>query len=288
MRRSGKSSKEPSLLAGLLFDGEGNRMTPSHAVKSDKRYRYYISNNLIAGAKGGRDSEPNDGMRIPAQEIEKHVVTSIALFLADAQRMIAELCPNDPSPAVASAAIRRAASFGDELKRGGAEHYEAIRALVARIQVGDDKICVTVKRQSLIERLNIPFDPASAETDTFELTMAAELRRLGKEKRLIVAALAPKSNPDAALIKAIVRAHQWFEMLKNRTVESISDLARVENVQRTYPSRIIPLAFLSPDITAAILEGRQPIDFSFDRLLESMPLPLAWDAQRAVLGFAAR
>ncbi len=118
--------------------------------------------------------------------------------------------------------------------------------------------------------------------------MPAELRRIGKEKRLIVAALVPKTNPDAALIKAVVRAHQWFEMLKSRTVESISDLARIEKVQRTYPSRIIPLAFLSPDITAAILEGRQPIDLSLDRLLEAMPLPLAWDEQRAVLGFPAR
>ena len=56
VRRSGKSSKEPSLLAGLLFDTDGNRMTPTHAVKNGKeaRYRYYISNNLIAGACGGR------------------------------------------------------------------------------------------------------------------------------------------------------------------------------------------------------------------------------------------
>jgi site-specific DNA recombinase len=289
VRRSGKSSKEPSLLAGMLFDGEGNRMTPSHTLKSGKRYRYYISNNLIAGANRGREREPGEGVRIPAQEIEKYVVTSITMFLADARRVIAEFCPDDTSPAIASGAIRRAISFGDELKTGGSgEHYEVIRSLVRRVQVDDDAIGVTLRRRSLADRLNVPFDPASAETDTLELTMAAELRRLGKEKRLIVAALVPKSNPDAALIKAIVRGHQWFEMLKNRTVESISDLARVENVQRTYPSRIIPLAFLSPDITAAVLEGRQPIGLSLDRLLESMPLPLAWDAQRAVLGFAAR
>ena len=28
------------LLAGMLFDGDGNRMTPTHAVKNDTRYRY--------------------------------------------------------------------------------------------------------------------------------------------------------------------------------------------------------------------------------------------------------
>ena len=189
------------------------------------------------------------------------------------------------SSAVAGAAIRQASSFGSELETdGGREHYEAIRSLVTRVQVGDGEIAVTLRRQSLAERLSMPSDYSPNANAPLELTMPAELRRLGKEKRLIVAALVPKTNLDAMLIKAIVRAHQWFEMLKNRTVESISDLARIEKVQRTYPSRIIPLAFLAPDITAAILEGRQPIDLSLDRLLEAMPLPLAWDEQRAVLG----
>ena len=90
---------------------------------------------------------------------------------------------------------------------------------------------------------------------------------------------------EAALIKAIVRAHQWFQMLKNQAVESITDLAKKEDVQRTYPSRIMPLAFLAPDITEAILEGRRPIDLTLDRLLAAMPLPFAWDAQRTALGF---
>jgi hypothetical protein len=43
---SGKTP-QPSLLAGMLFDGDGNRMTPSHAVKKGTRYRYYVSRSLI-------------------------------------------------------------------------------------------------------------------------------------------------------------------------------------------------------------------------------------------------
>jgi hypothetical protein len=27
----------------MLFDGDGNRMTPIHAVKKGTRYRYYVS-----------------------------------------------------------------------------------------------------------------------------------------------------------------------------------------------------------------------------------------------------
>src|SRR4030088_1707710 len=38
---------EPSLLAGVLVDARGERLTPSHAVKKGRRYRYYVSGALI-------------------------------------------------------------------------------------------------------------------------------------------------------------------------------------------------------------------------------------------------
>ena len=43
VRRSGSNAKAPSLLAGMLFDEDGNRMVPSHASKAGRRYRYYVS-----------------------------------------------------------------------------------------------------------------------------------------------------------------------------------------------------------------------------------------------------
>src|SRR6202030_81476 len=42
-RTEGGKTRQPCLLAGMLFDGDGNRMTPSHAVKRGTRYRYYVS-----------------------------------------------------------------------------------------------------------------------------------------------------------------------------------------------------------------------------------------------------
>lgn len=116
------------------------------------------------------------------------------------------------------------------------------------------------------------------------LTVRAELRRLGKEKRLIVAAHAPKTNPDEVLIKAIVRGHQWFELLKNRKALSITDIANAEKLPRTYVGSVIPFALLAPDITSAILEGTQPIDLNLDRLI-NMSIPIDWTEQRSVLGF---
>lgn len=56
-RLSGKASKsrntkqhhDPSLLAGKIIDEVGERLTPSHAQKGKKRYRYYISQRLVTG-----------------------------------------------------------------------------------------------------------------------------------------------------------------------------------------------------------------------------------------------
>src|SRR5580692_8053426 len=55
-------AEAPSLLAGLIVDSDGNRMTPTHAKKRAKRYRYYISASLLAGDH----SRAQKGMRIPA------------------------------------------------------------------------------------------------------------------------------------------------------------------------------------------------------------------------------
>ena len=286
VRRSGKSSKYPSLLAGLLYDGEGNRMTPSHAIKNGKRYRYYISNCLIAGTNKSRETKSGEGLRIAAQEIEGHVITAIAMFLAEPQKVLAELCPDDVAPAVATAALRQALLLGNALTAEGTpDRYELIRSFIARIRIDDASICVELHRLALSGKLGISIDAISrGSDDPLRLVMPAELRRLGKEKRLIVAAHAPKTNPDAVLIKAIVRGHQWFEMLKSRKVLSISDIANAEKLSRTYVGSVIPFALLAPDITEAILEGTQPIDLNLDRLI-NLSLPIDWAEQRSVLGF---
>src|SRR5436853_441340 len=78
-RNSCARHPQPSLLAGLLFDGDGNRMTPSHAVKKGTRYRYYVSGSLIT-----KDRTDNAAaLRIPAAEIEQLVSDRVHRWLLD-------------------------------------------------------------------------------------------------------------------------------------------------------------------------------------------------------------
>ena len=62
-------------------------------------------------------------------------------------------------------------------------------------------------------------------------------------------------------------------------------LAKRERVSPSYFTRLVRLSYLAPDITEAILDGRQPRDLTADNLLAHSRLPLAWREQRTVLGF---
>src|SRR5207248_9288155 len=92
-RRRAKAA-EPSLLAGLLVDAQGERLTPSHAVKKGRRYRYYVSAALITDAATDRE-----GWRLAAREIEEAVIRILADALSSpasvVERFAAAGMPSD-------------------------------------------------------------------------------------------------------------------------------------------------------------------------------------------------
>ena len=57
-------------------------------------------------------------------------------------------------------------------------------------------------------------------------------------------------------------------------------------MHHSYASRLIRLAFLGPEITEAILDGRQPLGLTAARLMQASRLPLEWRAQKRILGFS--
>ncbi len=79
-RANGGSAREPSLLAGLIFDDGGERMTPTHASKKGRRYRYYVSHSLI---KRGRPKASDAARRVPAGDVERLVEERIVSLLKD-------------------------------------------------------------------------------------------------------------------------------------------------------------------------------------------------------------
>ncbi|SFN25109.1 Site-specific DNA recombinase [Nitrosospira briensis] len=70
-------AKSPSLLAGLVWDEHGNRLTPSHSKKGSRRYRYYVAECLIQNSR----DQAAGALRIPAHELEQAVIHSLIEFL---------------------------------------------------------------------------------------------------------------------------------------------------------------------------------------------------------------
>ena len=64
-------------------------------------------------------------------------------------------------------------------------------------------------------------------------------------------------------------------------------IAKAEGVVPSYVTRLLRLTWLAPDIVAAIVDGRQSIGLTANRLMANIRLPLEWQDQHELLGFAA-
>nr|WP_281719410.1 recombinase family protein [Nitrosomonas nitrosa] len=256
-------SRTGYLLAGLIFDDRGNRMTPSHVKKRNgERYRYYLSQALLQH----RPAEAGTLPRIAAPAIEKLVMDRAARI-----RPSAAADKHDP------AAIA-----------------EAVRKLIMRIEVAHDRVTMTLATmlQSVTEVLRQRLavgDSVTDEAGSIRITVPIQLRTWGGETDIEGPNGTPASvgnHTDANLIAAVVKAHQWKEALAAGKVASFRVIARKAGCTEGYVRQIVELAFLAPEITAAILRGAQPRHLTVDRLVRQ-PIPLSWKQQRVLLGVGA-
>jgi hypothetical protein len=289
-RRTGEKAANPSLLTGLLYDGEGHRMTPSHAVKKGMRYRYYVSQPLISKT---REATP-EGLRVAAAEIERIVLAGIHELISDTGRLLEALGSDLGTAGDQQRILTRASEIAaawSELPAG--QLRLAIGMMTRRITVRSEGVDIEMSRSGLHAFLH--GEPGGKEVasilsgDPLLLSFPTLLCRIGQGKRLVIhAASRPgiAGTPDAKLLKLLVRAHSLKEKLRRSPGTRVADLASQEKLSPSYVAMLLRLSFLAPDITRAILEGRQPGGFTAQKLVSNAALPLAWAEQRRVLGFA--
>ena len=87
------------------------------------------------------------------------------------------------------------------------------------------------------------------------------------------------------LIALLTEARVARERMLAAPELTIKDIASASGQCRKRLARLIEVAYLAPGIVAAILQGRQPPALSA-RMLLTAKLPLAWDQQKMMLGFA--
>jgi len=272
---------EPSLLAGLLVDARGERLIPSHAIKKGRRYRYYVSAALITEARTDRAQ----GRRIGAREIEEAVVRILIEGLTSPARLVERFgtagMASDQIRKMLGRAARLAAALSDSL----GERAKLVRELVEKVVVEDRSLTIKLRCGPLVGG-GVPSSASEDGSDNaVELAAAIAFKRRGVETKLVLPGLAQqndRSRCDPALIKAIARGHTWFEELATGRVRSLQELAKRDGITRRYIRRLVGLAFLSPQLVEAILQGRQPVQLTATRLTE-LDLPLDWIEQHRLL-----
>ena len=279
-RRVGLKANEASLLAGLLFDSEGNRATPLHTTKRNgKRYRYYASQATI---RDDREAPAGVG-RVPAHEIESLVQRRICGLLKEPGALLPREARDRKE--LARAAARQAHNLASA---SGTEWRRFLLCVVSRITLREDGLDIELSRANLRAVLSgRKTDAAGANIppeDVVRLRADAALQRKSGAVHVVLPPADAKEAPRAvneALAKAIARARQWYEDLSSGAIESVHAIARDEELNERYVSRVLRCAFLAPNIVAAILEGTQPTTLTLDRLLRGFPL--AWKDQEALL-----
>ena len=262
----------PSPLAGKLFDEDGECLYVAGAAKGERRYRYYVSRRLVTGSA----DKMQNGWRLSSPEIERAVAVAARQLLNDHAAISASACNLGVGAGDIPAVLEAAGEWSRRLQ-SEADSAAALSGLVDKVNLKPGGIELSIN-------LPLPVDGTHGAAAMLPITQffAMRMKRRGVEMRLIIGgADAPPRKPDAALLKAIARAHRWFEELISARATSLAAIASREGVTDRYVARLIRLAFLAPKIVEAIAERGELADL---KLTPHVDLPLDWTTQKRVVG----
>jgi site-specific DNA recombinase len=291
VERAGACTKYSSLLGGLVFDATGERLTPTYAIKKGTRYRYYVSSSLVREARGKRAG----GWRLPAGDLERLVISRLRNFFADPAALLDAVDNDPPNGLGQSQLIKHGRQIAEELSAETPDKAKVtLMALLCRVTTYSDRIEIALCRGRAAELLagqsidlsaqHQRCDPASH--DVISLRVPARLKRVGREVRMLVEGAHDQTAADPSLLRVIARAHDFHGRLSQNTDLTVHDIAREERVTAAYIYMLLRLPWLAPDITTAIVNGRQPQQLSAKTLMrKASRLPADWTEQRTLLGF---
>lgn len=274
----GKAAESPSLLAGLIFDGDDQPMIATHANKRGKRYRYYISKGLVAS----ESTSGANAMRVPAGEVENLVVRRLDKLVSEKREIMHLIDPLQLEARQIERILANLEIHSDGIKQDVRKRAEFVRNVVRRVSIRPQSIQVELHRAAVASALaeeTIVFLPQAVP---YVLTIAAALKRAGKGKRIVIEADGPGVDP--ALVKLLRDAFSMWQAVCGDAGANHESAAWTS----TYRARriaLLRLSYLAPSVVRTILNGQQPADLSAKRLMAlSKDLPFDWSAQPAYLG----
>ncbi len=268
--------KNPSLLAGKLFDDKNNYMSPSHSNTRNRKYRYYVSQALIQH----RRNEAGTISKIPAGEIEKVVTQEIKNFVLDA---------NNIQPLLKKSDIQKQ----KELLKNISEKIDNqfIRTILSKVVIYKEKVEITICKDRLLKVLEATaYDTEYPEEIKFEtktpikFTKNIKITSTATNGSVLILTNSDTQQPEInpTLVKAIAKSYLWNKQLLSGEVKSGAEIQKRENQKSyTYIKNILDLKFLAPEIIEAILTGTQPRNLTIKDLFDIKTLD--WNEQRKIV-----
>jgi DNA invertase Pin-like site-specific DNA recombinase len=233
----------PAILTGRIFDDRGNRMSPTHSNKLGVRYRYYVSHAVVQRRKEEAGSIP----RVPASEIETLVLRAVREHLEEQ-------------------------SIATDDRKLIERHVERIvvkpEAIEVRLAEANGQADATDECQSD----GLDRDRGDPKSLTVALPWAAA--SFSAVKGILHAPEpAPTLEPEMrdALLTAIAKARGWLDDLLDHRISSFTEIAAREGKAERHIRLLAPLAFTSPRIIAAIIDGTAPADLTITGLARALP-----------------
>ncbi len=187
------------------------------------------------------------------------------------------------SGAVIERTIMGAKMLAQDGATAQADARRKLLPLISRVEVHAERVDIYLFRAALVAGNESPAAPPLL------LSSPARIVKGPKEVRLVVSSAAPSPGDqrDPSLIKLIARAWAARRAIEERPEETVEQIAASQGYGLRHFRVLLRIAYLAPEITTAILEGRQPLSMTREKIVRMSDLPLDWKEQAERLGFPA-
>ncbi|MGL4367567.1 MAG: recombinase family protein [Brevinemataceae bacterium] len=253
-------AEQPSLLVSKLYDDNDFIMSPSHAVKKCKRYRYYISQAYLRKQKELSGSLP----QVPANELEEH---SLQLVKSKIAEMLKLENYNIEQYELYKSNLENYLEYWSLQNK---ETHFIVRAIIHKVIISHINIIYYLNPNSLEDIFNLitkyPCGITKQEITNYEIKkitdneyeiiiLPCELKRVNQGKTLIVGN--QDTIQDNGMIKALKSSWEWHEILLKDEIYASELSRRLGYTTPRYVENVLRLRFLSPKIQKMILTGQQ-------------------------------
>lgn len=225
------------LLTNVFYDEEGTRYTPTHTNKKGRRYRYYISQNLLQY----RNHPKGLQARLPADEIEELVRKSILRFLGQPDRLT-DVLQLDRIAGHQSLSIITAGVHQIDIDT-------LVRITCTKVVLAQSELRITLKCKALSGIFEKKFDlPLPKLTDDYahEITTPYIVTRRSKGA-IMIDGIDERLDRDDPFNRPEHEIQNWVKGIVWRDMhfsgKSLSIIAEAEKVHPTYVSRLIDESF---------------------------------------------